>query len=227
MGLITTDHIRNVIDEIDLNITISSYDILGDDRYKLYSNNTKWASYGKLLSGMTMVEVDMNVSITVESIIEPIESVYQLAKPFFYYGTFLEVNSELIKVKSSNFKLPFIYLHLNAKESFEDDESTIDYVSDCAIYFMVDCDPKNWLRGDHIENAIRPMKQLVKSFESALKNYAYTNAANKISYEENDYASFGEVSISGVIKKIFDDNISGTEMLIKIPFNKSFTACLN
>jgi hypothetical protein len=137
----------------------------------------------------------------------------------------LEVNSELIKVKSSNDKLPFIYLHLNAKESFEDEESTIDYTSDCALYFMVDCDPNNWLRGDHVENAIKPMKQLAKSFEASLKNYAYTNAANSISFEENDYASFGEVNISGNIKKIFDDNISGTEMLIKIPFNKCFLCC--
>jgi hypothetical protein len=227
MGLITTtDHIRNIINGIDCNITVSSVEASGGN-WKLITTNTKWATYGKLLSDKKIVDFVLNQYIIIQSTTEPIPGTFTLPTPYFFSGTFLETNIELTKTKSSNQKLPMIYLHMNAPENYYDQESTIDFESDCAIYFMVDCNPKDWLRADHLENAIKPMKQLARGFYRSLLNYSKTNAANTITFIENDYARFGKVSWEGINRAIFNDNMSGTEMLIKIPFNKCFNCCLN
>jgi len=227
MGLITTtDHIRNVINAIDRTITITSVTAVGSN-WLLGTTDTKWATYGKLLSGKKIVDFVLNQSITIQSTTEPSPGEYTLETPSFFSGTFMETNIQLVKTKSSNNKMPMVYLHMNAPEKYYDQESTIDFEGDCAIYFMVDCNPKNWLRADHLENAIKPMKQLARGFYRSLLNYSKTNAANTITFIENDYANFGKVSWEGINRDIFADNMSGTEMLIKIPFNKCFLCCLN
>ena len=130
MGLITTkDHIKNVVDSIDKTIVVNSV-VADGSNWKLMTTNTKWATFGKVLSGKVIKEVVFNESITISAATQPTTGIYDLTSPFFYYGTFLETNSELIKVSSSNNKLPLIYLHMNAPEKFADEESTIDFVSD-------------------------------------------------------------------------------------------------
>jgi hypothetical protein len=222
MGLITSEHIKNVIDSIDSTISVQSVEEVAEG-WKLFSNCTKWATIGKKLSGMNIVSVVYNEYIVVESLTEQIPGVYSLILPFYYYGTFLEANSELIQKSDSIDKLPFIYLHMNSPENYADEEATIDFTADCAIYFMVDCNPENWLRGDHIENAIKQMKSLAKWFISALLDYPPTNDVNKITWIENDYANFGNVTVRGNESKIFADNLSGTEMIINISFNKDLS----
>jgi len=225
MGLVTTtDHIKNIINGIDCNIVVSSVEASGSN-WKLITKNTKWATYGKLLSGKKIVDFVLNEYIIIQSATEPAPGTFTLPTPYFFSGTFLETNIELTKTKSSANKLPMIYLHMNATENYYDQESTIDFESDCAVYFMVDCNVKDWLRADHEANAIKPMKQLAQGFYSSLLNYSKTNAAYKITFIENDYARFGKVSWEGINRAIFNDNMSGTEMLIKIAFNKGCTCC--
>jgi hypothetical protein len=226
MGLTTNEHIKAVIDLMDCSIKVNSVSSLGSGRYKLFTTNTKWATFGKLLNGKQIVEVVQDEFITVKSTTSLVAGIYTLQSPFFYYGTFLDTNAELIKKKQSNDKLPFIYLHLNAPELFKDEFDMVDFESDCAIYFMVDCDPKNWLTGGHYTNAIKPMKAMVKEFIRSLSNYAKSNAAYNLTYTQNDYVNFGVVSSDkGVIKQIFTDNISGIELLIKIAWNKCVVCC--
>ena len=221
----TNEHIKAIVDTIDTSIKVTSIDSLGSNKYRLNTTNTKWATLGKLIDGCKIIEVVNNSSITITSVILPSTGTWNLDAPFFYFGTFLDTNAELIKKKSSNDKLPFIYLHLNAPEVYGSEMDLIDYESDCAIYFMVDADPKNWLTGDHYTNAIKPMKALVRQFNISLSNYAKANAVYNLTYTENDYVNFGQVQELGVIKKIFADNISGVELLIKIPFNKCLICC--
>ena len=227
MGLVTTnEHIQNVINTIDCGIKVTSVESLGAGKYKMYSGNTKWATFGKQLGGKGILEVSQDNYIIIKASSAPSVGIHTLPIPFFFFGTFLDTNKELEKKKSSNDKLPMIYLHLNAPEQYKDDFSLMDFESDCAIYFMVDADPKNWLTGDHFSNAIKPMKYLVKQFIMALKNYPYTNASWELTYTENDYVNFGNVqNTKGVVDKIFTDNISGTELLINIGFNKSNYSC--
>jgi hypothetical protein len=90
---------------------------------------------------------------------------------------------------------------------------------------MANCDPKDWLTGDHYTNAIKPMKSAVRQFMIALSNYAQANAAYNITFVENDFVNFGDVIEKGIERKIFSDNISGVELLIKIPFNKCLVCC--
>ena len=221
----TNQHIKAIIDTIDCTIKVTSVDSLGSNKYKLCSKNTKWATFGKLLSGCKITEVSFNEYLVVTSSTALNAGTYSLVAPFFYFGTFLDTNAELIKKKSSLDKLPFIYLHLVAPEVYASEMDMVDYESDCAIYFMVDAVPKNWLTGDHYTNAINQMKALCKQFIISLSNYAKANAAYNLTYTQNDYINFGQVQELGVIKKIFADNISGVELLIKIPFDKCLVCC--
>lgn len=221
----TNEHIKHIIDTIDCSIKITSVESLGNGLYKLFTNNTKWATFGKLLGTWTIKEVGFNSYITVKSASAPTAGYYDLAAPFFYYATFIDANLELIKKKQTNDKLPFIYLHLNAPETYGSEMDLIDFESDCAIYFMVDADPANWLTSDHYANAIKPMKQLIKQFIISLSNYAKTNAAYNLTYTHNDYVNFGKVTENGQLQKIFTDNMSGVELLIKIGFNKCTICC--
>jgi hypothetical protein len=222
----TNEHIKAIIDSIDATITVTTITSLGSNKYKLFTTNTKWATFGKLLNTYKILEVRNNVYIIVSSTdVLNTTTTYSLDAPYYYFGTFLDTNAELIKKKQSNDKLPFIYLHLNAPEVYASEMDLVDFESDCAIYFMVDADPKNWLTGDHYTNAIVPMKSLVRQFIISLSNYAKANAAYNLTYTENDYVNFGQVREMGVVNKIFTDNISGVELLMRIPFNKCLTCC--
>jgi hypothetical protein len=226
MGLTTNQHLKIVIDSIDTSIVVDSVEVLGSGKYKLNSKNTKWATFGKLLNSLTITEVVQDVSITVKSSSLPVKGIFTLANPFFYYGTFMDTSAELVKTMQSNSKLPFIYLHLFSPENYASDMDTVDYTSDCAIYFMVDALPKNWLTGDHYTNAINQMKSLRAEFINSLKAYSQLNADNELRFTENDYVNFGKVQTDlGVVKQIFADNISGVEIQIQIPFNKCMECC--
>lgn len=227
MGLTTTnEHIQNVINTIDCGVKIKSVELVSAGKYKLFSGCTKWATFGKKLGDYDIIEVSQDNYIVVNASNAPSTGIHTLSTPFFFFGTFLDTQKVLDKIKDSNLKLPMIYLHLNAPESYQDDFAMMDFESDCAIYFMIDADPDNWLTGDHYSNAIKPMKYLVRQFIIALKNYPYTNASQDLTYTENDYVNFGIVeNMKGVIEKIFNDNISGVELLVNIGFNKSNICC--
>lgn len=221
----THEHIQAIINTIDGTIKVTSVDVISSGVYRMNTSKTLWATVGNLLGAYKITDVVENASITVKSNVALSAGSYSLRLPFFYYGTFLDTNKELMKKKNANDKLPFIYLHLNAPEVYASEMDLVDYESDCAIYFMANCDPKDWLTGDHYTNAIKPMKSAVRQFMIALSNYAQANASYNITFVENDFVNFGDVIEKGIDKKIFSDNISGVELLIKIPFNKCLICC--
>lgn len=221
----THEHIQAIINTIDGTIKVTSVDVISSGVYRMNTSRTLWATVGNLLGAYKITDVVENASITVKSNVALTAGSYSLRLPFFYYGTFLDTNKELMKKKNANDKLPFIYLHLNAPEVYASEMDLVDYESDCAIYFMANCDPKDWLTGDHYTNAIKPMKSAVRQFMIALSNYAQANASYNITFVENDFVNFGDVIEKGIDKKIFSDNISGVELLIKIPFNKCLICC--
>jgi hypothetical protein len=221
----THEHIQAIINTIDGTIKVTSVEVISSGVYRMNTSRTLWATIGNLLGAYKITDVVENVSITVKSNVALSAGSYTLRLPFFYYGTFLDTNKELMKKKNANDKLPFIYLHLNAPEVYASEMDLVDYESDCAIYFMANCDPKDWLTGDHYTNAIKPMKSAVRQFMIALSNYAQANASYNITFVENDFVNFGDVIEKGIDKKIFSDNISGVELLVKIPFNKCLICC--
>jgi len=221
----THEHLQQIISTIDCTINVKSVEALSGGKYKLFTSNTKWSTFGKSLSGYIISEVSLNEYVVVKSATSLSKGIYTLAAPFFFYNTFYDANQELLKKKSTNDKLPFIYLHLNVPEAYASEMDLIDFTSDCAIYFMVDANPKNWLTPDHYANAIKPMKSLVRQFIISLSNYAKTNASYNLTYTQNDYVNFGQKNEYGIDAKIFTDNMSGVELLIQIPFNKCLVCC--
>ncbi len=221
MGL-TYEHIQKIIDNIDVTIDVNSVVILGGGKYKLMTCNTKWATFGKQLSLKEIVDVKHNEYITIKSTTTPIVGEYLLVKPFFYYGTFMEVNKELIMQKSGIKKFPFVYLHLNSSESYFNEEDSRDFEADCNIYFMSDSDKKNSLTIDYFEDVIKAMRNLISEFKKAMINYSAVAELTSLGSIE-DYPVFGNITQDlGVVKQIFTDNVSGSGLNIRIPFYKDF-----
>lgn len=71
MGITTTkDHIKNVVDAIDKTIVVSSV-VADGSNWMLMTTNTKWATFGKMLSGKVIKAVVFNESITIASATQP------------------------------------------------------------------------------------------------------------------------------------------------------------
>jgi hypothetical protein len=226
MGL-TIDHITNVVNAMDLSIVVNSVDSLGSGKYKLFTTNTKWAMVKEKLDTCTIEEVSENSYIIVKSSIALSKGIYYLKAPYLIYGTLVDTNKEQNKKAQKNIdRTPFIYLHLNASEDYKDEESTIDFESDCAFYFMA-TSKADWLTEDHVTNTFKPMTAMAKEFIKALRNYSYLNASNKLTYTLDNDIAFGQLTNNKgeVMAKFFTDNLSGRQLLSRISFNKCFSCC--
>ena len=192
-----------------------------DGTWTIESCNTLWLTRGsKFNIGLLeyeVIDIEPNESITVSGEEEP-ELNFVINLPFFSHGTTLAKNSELNAVSNASDKLPMIWLHEITKERFsKDPDSVIDRESDCDLFFMAETNAPDWLTLDHDKYAIKPMRNMVESFLSAL-NYS-GKTSDGIDYDILDHANFGRYNAEkGHIKKVFDDDMSGCQLMITIPF---------
>ncbi len=198
--------------------------------YILNSCNTLWLTIGYTISigGNDYVVTDLtaNESVTVSgSSTPPTKGSYDIDLPYFTHGTLLMQNAES-KLKTDSWdKLPMIYLHETTPERInsDQDDSSIERESDCDLYFMIDCDYANWLTVDHFKYAVRPMRNLAAEFIEALKSSGSVGIIEN--YQQFDQPNWGiYISNKGQTSRLIDDELSGTQLTITIPFLKD-TEC--
>ncbi len=192
-----------------------------DESWTIESCNTLWLTKGsKFNIGLLeyeVIDIEPNESITVSGEEIP-ELNFVINLPFFSHGTTLAKNSELNATPNAVDKLPMIWLHDPTEERFsKDTDSIIDRESDCDLFFMAETNYPDWLTLDHDKYAIKPMRNMVESFLNAL-NYS-GKTSDGIDYDILDHANFGRYNAEkGHIKKVFDDDMSGCQLMITIPF---------
>ena len=190
--------------------------------FTLFTCNTKWVTIGSTLTiGLnTYIVKDLvcNESILVSGVAMPLVFSFEIALPFVFRGTIIATSEELNNINLSWNKFPMIYVHdiIVEKYSF-DATSIVERESELNLYFLVDSDNQNWLTKDHYNYAISPMRNLLFAFIDALDTSIsvglYSNG------EVFNHAKFGVYfADKGHEKKIFNDDLSGTQLKITIPF---------
>ena len=159
----TYDLLKPIVDTIDKAIVCQTLTDNGNGTYTFTCNNTKWLTKGYSFTVITdvykVVSIVPNVSITVSGSTLPLAKTFDIYLPYFIHGTVIATNAELQNTANSIDKLPFIWLKEVTKETVSVDElDSLDRVSECDLYFMVDCDFSNWKTTDHDLNAIQPMR---------------------------------------------------------------------
>jgi len=175
----------------------------------------------------TILSVDyVNSTITLKGLIAPIPHVMiaKLQPLFYFHGTPLAVNSELSAIPFTSKKTPMLYVYEIIREDYDlDILSSIEKRSDVKMVFLDDSS-EQITTDEHYQFVITPLANLVDKFIFELKrdkrNLAIKELAN---YKRINHVRFGTYTDGkGHEKRIFQDQLTGIEVSLTLPFIKKF-----
>ena len=213
-----------VVSAIPKTFTADSIDALGGGVYRLNSCDTLWLTLNrKVAIGATIytiTDLEPNQWVKVSGSLAPSTDTFDIYTPFFRHGTIIATNEELNRKHLHTDKLPMIYLHEITRERFSSDpEIAQDRESECDLHFLTDANFRDWKVVDHYKYAIAPMRNLLFAFVNQLKNSTFVGEFDE--YDVLDHAKWGVfIADRGSEKGIFDDQLSGSQLRINIPFLK-------
>lgn len=213
-----------IINTIDNSIIINSIVDLTGGKYTLNICNTKWITIGATVTiganEYKVIDFILNESVTVTGTVLPVLLTFNISIPFKFAGTIIATNEELSNINFTWKKFPMVYLHEIVREKHNNNpELKLDRDSECDLYFLVDSNNPKWLTKDHKKYAINPMRSLLFALIDALNKSKQVGLID--SYDVFDHAKFGVYfADKGHTKKIFNDDLSGTQLRITIPFLK-------
>lgn len=150
-----------------------------------------------------------------------IDDIVEISAPKFHHGTIKAVSSELNKLSSRDY-LPMIYLYEILQENRNrDNENPISREPELSIFFLEEANFKNWLTEDHYTEVIKPMDNLAERFIDLIQNDSFFGSIEEQDYTITPHAKFGWSDRNGHLRNMFDINLSGVELKIKIPIQRS------
>lgn len=200
-----------------------------DGTYTFDCDRTRWACKGYDISILgndyTITNVVYNTSITVSGNTLPLALTFDLYAGFFKHGTIRVVANELLKTPAYKDRLPLTFLHEVVNETIHFDPlDALENESDVRIFFLIDCDFKNWSQLDGDTLAIAPMRCFANEFIKCLSNSQYITPLKSTGIIRS-YNIFGNADDNGVSKNIFNEFLSGVELKITIPFLRDCDCC--
>jgi hypothetical protein len=225
----TYNRLLPIVNSMDKSVICQSVIDNSNGTYTFLCNDTKWLTVGYSLTiGLNTYIVksfECNESITVSGSTIPLQLTFDLYAPFFKHGTITKVASELSMKQSFKDKLPLIFLHEITEERIHFDQlESVDVDTDVRLYFLTDCDYRNWtqLQGD--TQGVQPMRNLCNEFIKALVRSQSVAEMTGIGTIKN-YNIFGNYNDNGVVKNIFNEYLSGVQLKVSIPFLNDFECC--
>lgn len=148
-----------------------------------------------------------------------------IAPPYFYFhGTPIDTGNVLTTILDSSQKYPMVYLLEVIKDNFNASKtSVIERESNLNIFFLDEANFNDWDVDQHYSDAIIPMFNLCNAFIDHINLTGYLGVLDN--FDIKYHAKFG-LQIreeSGHIKNLFNDNTSGVQLTINLPFKRSFT----
>ncbi len=226
----TIDYIKGIIESLTFTQSISNI-ITSASETTFETCKTYWI-FPKLFitidgTDYRVLDFEINKSVTIKGVLTGSETEYTIAAPNFYRGTPLQASNALHMVSDWKKKLPMAYLiqpvperkNLNPTEK-------IGIVADIKILFMLPGKLDQSIDEQYL-TAIQPTDNLVFEWEKAIltdPNIGELEVAIKA-----DRPNYGVwVSKDGKrrtvnkdnIKKLIDEDISGIEYQIDLPFKK-------
>jgi len=228
-GQQTYDKLVPIFNMMDKGVICQSVTDNGDGTYTFACNRTRWAckGYDITILGIdyTITNVVYNTSITVSGASLPNVLTFDLYAGFFKHGTLRVVASELTKVPSYKDKLPLVFQHEATNENINMDVmNPVELESEVRLYFLTDCDFKNWNQTDGDTKAVAPMRNYLNEFLKCLSNNQWVAELKNVGTVRS-YNHFGNVDDKGVLKNALNDFLSGVELRISIPFLRECDCC--
>lgn len=176
----------------------------------------------------TIKDIEPNESITIRGTLTGAETEYTIEAPNFFHGTPMQTNNALAMVKDWKKKLPMVYFIEPVIETiYPERTSKIYNESSFKILFLTLGDLATSVDYQY-KNAITPVNQLVFEFERAiltdakigeLKQYTKSNRPNYGIWILKDTKA--KTNKEDNMKRLIDEDVSGVEMAIEIPFKRS------
>jgi hypothetical protein len=147
-------------------------------------------------------------------------------KPFFYHGTYTEVNKE-IDTKEEIFSkatYPAVIVWEVIRQSFEADHTSIlGNTPRLTMSFLDTTNKLDWTNDEQYQNVIDPMELYADKFIAICDKHPYLAKLNNFTYIK--HTNWGKyVQGKGHVKYILDENLAGLNLEIDLPIKKQ---CLN
>jgi len=180
--------------------------------WKLSMCRTYWIRSRKTLviGGLDykVVSFVKNDYVIVSGLSQPVVTSFQLAAPIFRHGSSRKVNAEF--GNKGDIRSEMVYLPRPVVEEDNRFDSDIAYVGRVKPLFLCDFDVKKDNTDDQQVDSIEPMNEMADVFfEIVEENDGFYNRPENIACEE--WMNFGNPSIWGNDKLIFNQNLSGVE----------------
>jgi hypothetical protein len=147
---------------------------------------------------------------------------FMLYTPFYFHGTPIETNVELVQEKNASNKTLMIWFLENFTDIFFDDsEDTREREIRFRLFFLTQANHEQWKVDDAYHNAIEPMRRLMENFIEKLRSLPARFDLIDWEYEAINYAKFGVyISNKGMQKSLFADKLAGCELNLSLKINK-------
>ncbi len=222
--------LQGLIASWSLPVVVSNVVDNGGNTYTLSVDKTYYLQAGSGVKDRTvtiasvkykLIDIVNNKSIKIFGASIPSVGTFVLPVPYFFHGTIMQTNTELVKREPDiNKKTPMVYL----QRPFDsvDDAGDLDNTdtakrSDLVLYFLTKANFPEWYTDDHDKYAVIPMTNMMEEFVELLKrNAKYIDRLTD--YPNTDMIKFGVVTQDVVSKGYWSDNYSGIQMRITLGF---------
>jgi len=222
-----TDILDDLISTMTFPVIIGNVTVNADDSITLECDNIYHAQAGfeVEINSLTYVitEIDQaNESITVTGTGTISNGdTFDMYSPFFFHGTPIATNTELVQEAQALNKTPMFWLWENFEEDWKDEESSLEREVEIELFALTQANFEEWMTSDAYENAIKPMKRLIELFVQALKVSSLFET-DFLTYRTENYSKFGVfIRNKGASKNLFADKLSGVGTKINLRIFKT------
>lgn len=232
-----SDILSDFLSTMDTTIKITSVENTVNDKWKCY--------VGKTMYGKTTLNARTNLSITdpndvshtiedfshddwilINSVTEPTLGLWTLPKLNFVPGTPKSVNAELAMAQYVESNIPVIWLMeiMQEKVSYNDSNPFIKPIA--RLFFLDDADFRNWTNSDHMEEAVRPMRNYADRMIKAMihSNNFGTPTTDPVFINQVRFGlSFNQPKTQDNFShqtNLFSNKVSGVELRLEIPVSR-------
>lgn len=220
--------LKDLVEDAAHTITITSVESLGSGQYKLNTDNTLYLRTLKkvIIDAVEYKVVDFNINsfITVEALsgdVPVVASSFEATTPLFVWGNPQMVSEELVKrIKNKTIVWPYIWaVEISNTQRNLNPASAVKSTPSFNLFFLDSTNEVNWTIEDHYEQDIYPLNNYLDFFTGLLKSRRDLFDTDSITYNQINHVNFGDYIVDkGNEEKILNDNVTGIQLQIDIPF---------
>ena len=198
--------------------------------FPVTSSDTQWLHMNQqlVIEGfdykVTAIVQNVSFSLKQRGHTEVISGSFNMLPPTFFYGTWKMTNTERDDVGEYKDKTPFIWLVTTRSESIHLDlKDAVDRDAELRLLFMGESNFGDWLTEKHYDQVINPLGVLIRNFITSVRRSRFVSTPLTEEMETINHANAGSVDADGHLKALFNEELSGIEATISLPFNKCNT----